>query len=178
MPAAVPIMIGLAAGGTAISAIGQIKGGNAAKSQGDFNAAVAEQQAQDALARGTQDEERFRQGVRTLIGSQRASFAGQGVDVGTGSAADVQADAAYLGELDANTIRQNAARTAAGFKVQAENYRMGGSNAQTAGYFGAASTVLGTAGSLLAAKYGWGANGGNKLPSTPSVPGFSSYMPG
>jgi hypothetical protein len=156
MPAAIPIFIGLAAGGTALSAIGQIRSGNQAKALGEFNARVAETQAADALTRGAEDEQKFRAGVKGLIGSQRAGFSGQNVDVGTGSPVDVQADAAFLGELDALTIRTNAAREAWGFRQQAENARLGGQQAQTASRWGAASTIVGGAGSLLQAKYGWG----------------------
>jgi hypothetical protein len=90
----------------------------------DFNARVALLQADDAIARGKEEEDRFRQGIEVAIGGQRAGFAAMNVDVGFGSAVDVQADAAYLGELDALTIRTNAAREAWGYRVQAEDYRM------------------------------------------------------
>jgi hypothetical protein len=178
------IALGAALGGTALSVVGQVKAGNAAKRAGeaqqraansqadlaDYNAAVAEVQAQDAIARGAEDESRFRQGVRTLIGSQRAGFAAGNVDVGFGSAVDVQADAAMLGELDALTIRTNAAREAWGYKVQAEDLRRRGQIArkegvmfneagrtnQSAARWGAGGTLLNTGASLLEARYGFG----------------------
>lgn len=159
MPAAIPIMIGLTAGGIALNAYGQKKAGDAAKDIGDYNAQVYDQLSADALDRGRVDEQKFRQGVKGLIGSQKAGFAGQGVDVNSGSALDVQADAAYLGELDALTIHTNAQREAAGYRAQATSARMGGQQAQMAGNFNAAATVLGGAGQLggqLAARYGWG----------------------
>lgn len=204
MPVAIPILIGLAVGGGVTQAVGGIKAGNAAKKAGqkqadaaeaegqaalessesqatlaDYNAQVASLQAQDAIIRGTQEENRFRTGVRALIGSQRADFAASGVDVGFGSAVDVQADAAFLGEMDALQIRTNAAREAWGFKVQAEDSRaragiarkegknalevarLGGkaavaqgNAAATASRWGAASTLLGTGASLLQSRYG------------------------
>jgi hypothetical protein len=171
-------------GGT--QALGGWKAGNAAARQGeaqkaasldeaglaDYNAAVAELQSADAIARGTEDEQRFRTKVRGAIGSQRAGFAASNIDVNSGTAVDVQADAAFLGELDALTIRSNAAREAWGFKVQGENFRRGGQIARkegeafaaagrsnrTASRFGVVSSLVGTAGSLLAAKYGFGGN--------------------
>lgn len=161
MPAAIPIFIGLAAGGTALDVFGKIKAGNAANRIGEFNARVAETQAADALARGAEDEHNFRGQVRGLIGSQRAGFSGQNVDVGGGSALDVQADAAFLGELDALTIRNNAAREAWGYRQQAENARLGGQQAQSASRWGAASTIVGGAASLLQMRYGWGGSGTN-----------------
>lgn len=97
----------------------------AAKSEAglqDWNANIARLQAADAIERGREAEERFRQGVKMQIGGMRAGFASQNVDVGFGSAVDTQADAAYLGELDALQIRTNAAREAWGYNVQAEDY--------------------------------------------------------
>jgi hypothetical protein len=149
-------MVGFMVGGAILKGVGDVKAGNAAKSIGDYNANVADEQATDAIARGTFEQQKFALGVKSTIGSQRAGFAGQNVDVGTGSPVDVTADAAYLGKLDEQTIAINAQREALGYKVQAQNARMGGQQAQTAGYFGAASTVLGTGASLLGAKYGWG----------------------
>lgn len=87
------------------------------------NATVAEQQAADSIARGAQDTYQHRAGVRKLIGAQRAAIAGSGVDISTGSAVDVQMEAARLGAIDEMTIRNNAAREAWGYKVEAANYR-------------------------------------------------------
>ena len=158
------IFLGLSVGGALLDAFGRVKAGNAAKELGEFNAAVAEQQALDALAQGKEEEDRFRAAVRGLIGSQRVGFAAQNVDVGVGSPVDVVADAAFLGELDALTIRTNAAREAWGYRVQAENFRRGGTNAQTASRFGAASTLLGTGTSLLSSRFGFGGTSNRNAP--------------
>jgi hypothetical protein len=149
------ISVGLMVGGTIWNAVGQIKSGNAAKKIGDFNAAADEAQAVDALLRGKEDEGRFRTEVRGMIGSQRAGLATNNVDVGFGSAVDVQADAAFLGELDALTLRNNAAREAWGFRIDAENARLGGQQRQRESRYAAAGTILGAGGSLLAARYGY-----------------------
>jgi len=174
----------LAVAGLALSAYGQIRAGQAAKRQGEagkraaeseaqlaeYNAAVADLQAQDAVARGGQEESKFRTNVRTMIGSQRAGFAGSNVDVAYGSAVDVQTDAAFLGELDALTIRTNAAREAWGYQVQGEDLRRRaeitrkeGVMAAEAGraqagsaYWGAAGTLLTGTSSLLETRYGYG----------------------
>lgn len=144
----------------------------------DYNAQVAELQSEDALDRGHDEESRFRSQVRGAIGAQRAAFAGGNIDVSFGSAVDVQADAAFLGEMDALQIRTNAAREAWGFKVQATNYRMEadirrregdnivaagvynaaamraqGRAAQTSSLWGAAGTLLGGTASLLQMRY-------------------------
>jgi len=120
----------------AMSAYGQISQGRAAKKvaqsqaaaaegtakQQEFNAGVADAQAVDAVDRGEEDAARLREQVRGLVGAQRSGFAGQGVVVDTGSAADVQADTKTLGEADVRTIRHNAQRQAWGFRVEAEEH--------------------------------------------------------
>jgi hypothetical protein len=174
------LAIGSAIAGTAMNAIGSVKSGNAAAraaeseaQRDEYNAQVAELQAEDAVTRGAEEESRFRTGVRKLIGSQRAGFAGQGVAVGSGSAADVQADAAYLGELDARQIRANAQRQAWGFSVQAEDLRMaadvarkGGASAKSAGRWGAATSILGGGSSLLMSRYGLDRNVMRQAPAS------------
>lgn len=177
-------LAGVSAG---VQAVGSVKAGNAAKRAGekrqeaaeseaqlaDYNAAVAALQATDATQRGAQDEQRFRSGIRQVVGSQRAGFAAGNIDVGYGSAVDVQADATFLGELDALTIRTNAAREAWGYSVQAEDYRKraeitrkegvavaaAGREEQKASRFAAAGTLVGTGASLLEARYGFGRRG-------------------
>lgn len=102
----------------------------AASMQGEYtarideqNAGIADMQAKDATDRGTIEEQRQRLGTRQNIGSTRAAQAAQGVDISSGSAADVQASEAGLGELDALTIRNNAARESWGYNVDAANLR-------------------------------------------------------
>jgi hypothetical protein len=136
--------------------ISSILGGNAAKKAADYNALVSDQLAQDAIDKGRADEQMYRQGVKSLMGAQRADFAGQNVEVDTGTPVDVAADTAYLGEQDAQQIRLNAQREAWGYKAQGQGYRQQGAAAQRSGYFDAASAVLGGSASLLQAKYGWG----------------------
>lgn len=92
----------------------------------DANAGIARLQAEDAITRGRQDENMSRIATKGLIGRQRAAMGAQGIDIGRDSAMDVQEDAAAMGELEALTIRNNAAREAWGYRVQAANL---GSNA-------------------------------------------------
>jgi len=177
------LLIGLVAGSTATQVVGQVKAGNAAKRAGegqqraanseadvlDYNASVSDLQARDALERGAIDESRFRAQVRGIVGAQRAGYAGQGVDVGSGSAVEVQQDATYLGELDALQLRQNAMREAWGFKVSAYDaraqadiarkegvvYAEAGRANQSASRIGAVGTLLGAGGSLMLQRYGF-----------------------
>lgn len=117
----------------------------------DLNAREADLQAEDAIRRGAESEKQFRYGTKQLIGAQRASLGAQGIALDEGSASDVQAEAAYLGELDALTIRNNARREALGYRQQADNLRrsatltrMGGQNARGAAYGASTGTLLTT----------------------------------
>lgn len=148
--------LGVVALGSSVSAYGQMHAGNETKRIYDTNAGYAELQAVDAEKRGRVAETRQRRQTAQVIGSQRVSLAGQGVDVNRGTALEVQADSAYLGELDALTIRNNAAKEAWGYRVQAEDMRAKGKIARREGQFGAFRTILGSAGSVLLAKYGGG----------------------
>lgn len=160
------LMLGFGLGGQVLNFFAQRSATNAAKESAEFNAKVAEMQAVDALARGADDEERFREVVKGLIGSQRAGFAGQNVDVGIGSPVDVVADTAYLGELDALTIRNNAAREAWGYEIEAENFRRFGANAARQGRFNQAGALFGIGTSVLGAFRAFGiGSGGNTSPS-------------
>lgn len=149
------IAIGSLIAGTVMSARAQIKAGNDAKKVGDANAAVAEEQAVDATRRGEEEVSSFRRQVRGLVGTQRAGFSGQGVDVNVGSAVDVRRDAEAIGASDMERIRRNAEREAQGYKTQAEDMRRGGRIAQSAGRWGAASSIVGGASTLLMSRYGW-----------------------
>lgn len=182
MAAFTALAIGLAIASTATSVYGQVKAGKAEKKAGEaeqraaesqadlseYNAAVADVQAKDALDRGEIEANTFRQRTRGLVGEQRAGIAAGNIDVGFGSAVDVQADTVFTGELDALTIKTNAQREAWGYRVEgtdqrnrAEIQRKEGANAleagkqrQTARNWGAAGTVF-SAGAGLADKYGF-----------------------
>lgn len=173
----------MSAAGTASQAYGQYKAGKAGQRAGaaeadisnsqadvaDFNSHVATLQSADAVERGAEQENRFRDQVKGVIGKQRTQFAAGNVDVGFGSPVDVGADAAYLGELDALTIRTNAAREAWGYDVQAFNYSkqaqidrkaaanqlLAGDQAASAGAWAAGTSLVAGGGSLLMAKYGF-----------------------
>lgn len=187
MAAFTAIALGLALAGTATSIYGQVKAGKAAKKEGelqqeaaesqadlsDYNGAIADLQAKDALQRGDIEANRFRARTRALVGEERTGFAAGNVDVGFGSALDVQEDAAFLGELDALTVRTNAAREAWGYRVEAtdqrnraEIQRKEGANAKEAGKqrqsaanWGAAGTAFSSGSSLLESRYGFGRRG-------------------
>ena len=123
----------------------------------EMNAKLADQRARDAIMRGQEEEQRKRAEVAQLQGRQRAAFGANNVDLGFGSPLDTLIDTAVMGELDALTIRRNAAREAYDFDMQAVNARAqagldrmtsesqlaNASAARTGGVLAAAGTVLG-----------------------------------
>lgn len=110
----------------ALAVVGGVMQGNAQKQQADaaasnarINANFANQAANDATSRGAYDSDLQRVKTAQNIGTQRAAQAANGGEVNSGSNAQLQEDTASLGELDALTIANNAAREAYGYKVQA-----------------------------------------------------------
>jgi hypothetical protein len=132
--------------GTGMQMNAQRQAGQANQRANNFNAAVSEQEARDALARGEETAANYGTQIKGLIGKQKASYAAQGIEVNSGSAADVQESAQVIGDRDLRTIRLNAMRESWGYKMQAKNYKIAGKNAATAGNFNAAGTALQGAG--------------------------------
>lgn len=129
-------------------ASGAIEGG-AAQAQGefqkqqyDFNASLADRQAAGAIARGDKQAARLKQGAKKLIGSQRVALAAQGVDVNSGSAADIQEETQVLSDMDALEIKNNAWRSAWGFKTEALDNRSRGEMALLAGNNKKSNSIL------------------------------------
>lgn len=144
----------------------------------EYNAGIAEFQADDAIKRGTVASNRRRVQTRQTIGAQRAELAHQGVDINDvdSSAADVQADAAYLGELDAITIQNNAAREAWGYRMQAQDLTLRGRYAQQTGDMQGVQTLLTGGSTYLLRKYGFGTSPEPPQPSDPATRAGLDYL--
>lgn len=127
------------------SAYSQYQQGEYQKEVADQNARIAEDEASLALQRGAIAKGVERMKGAQEIGAARAAQGTSGVELTSGSALDVISDAAMLNELDAQTIGNNAAREAWGYRVQATNDRAQGRLAQAAGRYGAAATLIGGA---------------------------------
>lgn len=150
-----------AVAGVGLGAYGAISSADAASASAKFNAATAAQNQQIATqnanlaeAAGEQQAGMAQQKTRAEVGAIKASQAASNVDVNSGSAVDVQSSAADLGELNAITIRSNAAKQAYGYETQSTGYQdqsnldtSQAANATTAGGITAGSTILGGVGS-------------------------------
>ncbi|HSV48364.1 MAG TPA: hypothetical protein VLJ58_21425 [Ramlibacter sp.] len=112
--------------GTAITAYSGSKAAKGAyESQAQVarnNATIAGWQADDALARGDRAASAVRMKTSQLKGRQRATMAANGVDLGAGSALNILDDTDYFGEIDANTVKDNAAREAWALRNQAQGF--------------------------------------------------------
>lgn len=151
------IAIGLTALAAGTAAYGQYQSGKFQEAQAKTNAELAEHQALDAQRRGAIAEEEQRARVRALLGAQRSTFGANNVVSSTGSPLGILTETAQYGELDALTVRNNAAREAFGYRVDSMNSRNRGQLARLQGNYGAAATLL--AGG--AQSYGiWRANAG------------------
>lgn len=121
---------------------------NAMRAQGQH---VRQSAEDDALMRELQAKDVERAGGKAaamkgketsaLIARQRAAAAGQGVDVGSQSVADLGADAAMFGAMDVETIDNNSWKTAWGMRAEAAQTRRAGRNARDAANFDARMTA-------------------------------------
>lgn len=120
----------LQVGGAVASGVGAYQSSRGARAayraQGQVaenNARLAEWQAEDAIRRGARDVSRSRMKTAQLKGTQRAALAANGVDLGVGSALNILTDTDYFGDVDADTITDNAAREAWAIRNQAAGFR-------------------------------------------------------
>lgn len=116
------------------------------------NEIVAKQNADYAIEKGKAGEEAKRERTAQMIGSQRARAGASGLAVEGESGLRLYSDIAQLGEVDALTIRNNAAREAYGWETQGANfaaeaklYDMRARSAEDAGSLGAFSSIIGGA---------------------------------
>jgi len=137
------------------SIAGGVMGGMATSSMYNYqsqvaknNQIMAQQNADYATQAG--EVESQREGMKTAqqIGTIKTQGGASGLDVNAGSKGQVVESATELGQLDAMTIRNNAAWKAYGFKTQAMNFGAQAdvySQAATKSMF---SSLIGTASSV------------------------------
>lgn len=87
------------------------------------NQTMANQAAVTAQQQGAVQQQQKAYQEDVLIGQQKAGFAANGIDVGSGTAVDLMSDTKAAGELDQLSITNNAARTAQGFQNQGISYQ-------------------------------------------------------
>jgi hypothetical protein len=142
--------------GTGMSAVGSYQQGQqqkkVAQAQAQVaanNAAIAEQNAKDAIVAGQAQEQQNRMEHNQRSGAIRAEAGASGIDVGAGSALDALGDAALMKEYDTLSIRDQAARQANNSYQQAADFTTQGNMATAAGKNAASNGMWGAAGSLM-----------------------------
>lgn len=171
-----PVAVGAAMlAATAVSAYGQYQQSRYQGDLANYNADVAENSAKDAVNQGNAQAAQQRERARQLSGTQAATMAANGVDLGSGTAADVFADTAGMGELDALTTVNNAQRQAYGLQSQASGQRAQASATKTFGNMQTGATLLN---GTLGAYQGFSMAGGSlsSLTSSSSSAGSGSNM--
>jgi hypothetical protein len=109
-----------------------------------YNAKVANQAADAAIARAKYDEQMHRERVRKILSSTRAQYGAAGVSM-EGSALLAIEETARQGSLDALAIRYGGDVEAARMRSEAYLSRMQGRSAMTSGMIGAGTSLLGGA---------------------------------
>lgn len=154
------------AAGTVFSAYSAIQQGKQQEEWADYQARQAEADARAERSAAEVHAEKIRKMARIQASEANASLAGSGVEVGEGTALNINKDIYTNAEEDAvMTIFGGIDRAARG-NAEAAGYRTKGSQARSAGYTNAASTILGAAGSM---SKGW------KTSTNATVPSFGGY---
>lgn len=123
-----------------VSVVSTVAQGFQAKQQGEFqegvsryNARQLENEAVQTRNIGVEEENRQREQTAQLLSRQRAQIAASGVEIGAGSALQIQEDTQTIGEIDALRIRSNFERQAGSLEEQAELELVQGESAAEAG---------------------------------------------
>ena len=157
------IMLAATAISGATAAYGQIQQGRVAAAVGRNNQIMADYAAQDAIKRGDEQAMQAERRGRQVVGAQRAAMSAKGLDLGEGTAAELQDQADFFGKTDAVTARNNGRREAWSDRAQGDMARFQGDNARSQSNLQAFGTILGTAGKVAGNWYtpkSAGSNGG------------------
>lgn len=131
-----------------VSAAGSISAGNSAKKAYDYNAQVSRERAQSELDAAAAEAMQIRTDVARKMGDAKAAYGASGVVLGSGSPLDVMSDLATQGELSTQLRLYEGKLRAKSAIEQANLDTMQGKAAQTAGYYGAAGSLLGGIGKV------------------------------
>lgn len=131
---------------TALSAYSAYSQQRTAAKVASNNARVAEYQAQDAERRGEQQAQEIARKASQLQGTQRATMASRGLDLTSGTPADLIEQTDFFASIDQATARTNARKEAWGKRAMGANY-----SAEASSYsplMSAGSSLLGGATSV------------------------------
>jgi hypothetical protein len=135
MAAAAPVALAMQAVGGIVGGIEQNRAARSAAKVDDENARLTILEGEQQGLATARDE-------RLQAGSMLAAMAGDGVQLGTGTAGDLLAESAYQRELEILGIRSRASQQASNLQQSAADRRKAGRAALIGGIFGAAATAV------------------------------------
>ncbi|MHB0973141.1 MAG: virion core protein, T7 gp14 family [Thiobacillus sp.] len=159
------LSLGMQAAGAVSGAIGGFYAAKSTKRQlqfdaamADINARISELGAQQELLNGQQQVGALTLQAGQLKSRQRASMAANGIDLGEGNAAELQASTDIMKAIDKNTLEANAVRSAWGLRTQGANYQSEaitkrGTAAGISPFMAGASSMLTGAGQVASSWY-------------------------
>lgn len=122
-------LLAVTAAGVGLLGAGQILGGISAGNSAHYqsqvatnNQTIAKQNENYAASAESAQVERAGLKERQQGAAVRAGLASSGVDVNSGSAADTQVSQREIGNLDTQTVKNNAALKVYGYQTQAANF--------------------------------------------------------
>lgn len=132
----------LMAASTGVSVIGSLTQSQAQSNASNFNATVANQNAQISIDQG--NAAALQQGIaaQRKIGTMKAAYGASGVSVDSGSPLDVLADSVRSAVLDQQITKYNYGLRALGYQQTAALDSSQAKNATTSGYLNAGSALL------------------------------------
>lgn len=136
----------LTLGSGIVGATAAIASGEAQQAALDRNAAIERINAGSALAQAEGTVAQQQDQARRRVASATAAAAGDGTDIASGSPLDVMANISAESALDSEITRWKGAQASGADLTQASTDIYAGSQAATAGYLTAGTTLLTTAG--------------------------------
>lgn len=136
------IMAAVAVVSAAFTANQQRQQGKFQKGTAEYNARVAENEAEETRRAGVERENIQRRKTAELLSKQRAQLGAANVDLSSGSALQLQEETQALGEADALRIRSNFESRAGALDTGAELTQTQGEFAEASGRNQAVGTLL------------------------------------
>ena len=162
MTASAQLFSAFSGGGAGIMAGAQLENGLYQGQVAKNNQYIANQNADLALYKGTQAVNASQQATAQTVGKERAGYGAGNIEVNSGTALQTQMDTARIGSIDAQTITQNAQRSAWGYQQQAAMFGAQSKADVYGGLMSGAGSLLG-GGSNFASKW-------NSLRNTGALP--------
>lgn len=126
------------------SAYASYEQGQSTKRAAEFNAKMAEYNAQQARDAATVKAELSARDTARKLGTMRQGYAKSGVDISEGTPLAVLMESASEGAKDIVRIKAGGETQAWAFMEEAKLQKMQGEQAERAGYLSAFTTILGT----------------------------------